>query len=119
MLNQRIENGLRLSRGQVVGGWLLATGLQRAPIEYGYFAVPFQMILWDQYGNDHHADGRLSVVRTPQRYTSVVRRGSGLDGLDNTERPRELSPGEESARRYRDLVAQELGHGMPTTKRNQ
>ena len=40
MLNQRIENGLRLSRGQVVGGWLLATGLQRAPIEYGYFAVP-------------------------------------------------------------------------------
>ena len=109
MLNQRIEDGLRLSRGETVEGWLLVTGLRRVPIEYADFAVPFDLIFWDQFGNEYRADGRLSVLRKGHQHSTGLRRGSGLNGLDATQRPGDLSPREESKQHYDELVVGESG----------
>jgi hypothetical protein len=106
VLNQRIENGLRLVRGESVEGYILATGLRRVPTEYGA-AVPFGIVLSDPFGDPFHADGMLSVLRQVQRDSIKMRRGTGLYGMDATGRPRELSVGEEATRRYRELVAQD------------
>lgn len=109
VLNPLIESSLRLSRGQMVEGWLLATGLRRVPIEYSDFAVPVDLVFWDQFGNEHRADGKLSVLRKRRQHSTDLRRGSGLNGLDARQGPRELSPCEESNRRYHELVARESG----------
>jgi hypothetical protein len=106
VLNQRIERGLRLSRGEIVEGYILATGLRRVPTEYGA-AAPFGIVLSDQFGDPFHATGMLSVLRQVQRDNTKMRRGTGLNGMDATGRPRELSVEEESRRRYRELVAQD------------
>ena len=67
ILNQRIENGLRLSRGKTVEGYILATGLWRIPKECGDFAVPFNIVFTNSMGQQFRADGMLSVVRQVQR----------------------------------------------------
>lgn len=108
VLNSRIEKNLVLRRGQVVEGWLLATGITPIPAGYRNFSVvPFQLTFWDQLGNEFQTPGNLSVLRTAQRHRTNRRRGTGLYGLDDTGKPRELSLEEESGLRYRELVRQE------------
>jgi hypothetical protein len=107
VLNHRIENGLRLSRGEMVEGYILARGLQRVPTEYGEFAVPFEMVFSDQFGHEFRAHGKLSVSRQVQRDNTSVRPGTGLYGPAENQQSCELSVGEESRRRYLELLAQE------------
>ena len=108
VLNSRIEKGLVLSRGKIVEGWLLATGLAPIPAPYRNFAVvPFRLSFWDQFGNEIGVDGRLSVLRKVQRDSTEVRKGTGLYGLDETGKPPEVSVSEASQLRYLELVRQE------------
>jgi hypothetical protein len=79
-------------------------GLWHPPIEYGNCAAPFEIVFWDQFGNEYPADGRLSVLRSQQREKTSVWRGTGLDGLEATQKPREPSLTEESQRRYYELL---------------
>ena len=108
VLNSRIETSLVLARGRIIEGCLLATGLRSIPAHYSNFAaVPFRLIFWDQFRNEIVSKGKLSVFRNAQRKNTAVQRGSGLYGLDATGKPRAVSIGEESGRRYLELLAQE------------
>jgi hypothetical protein len=108
VLNGRIENNLVLERGQVVEGLLLATGIRPIPVQYSDCAgAPFRLTLWDQFGNEIGAQGTLSVLRIPQLGKVGVRRGTGLYGMDENGRPPALSIGEESRRRYLDLLTRD------------
>jgi|SRR5580704_9076093 hypothetical protein len=108
VLNSRIEKNLVLSRGQMAEGWLLATGIAPIPGEYSNFAVaPFRLTVWDQFGDEICAAGRLSVLRKVQRDSTGMRKGTGLYGLDATGKPRERSIEEDARRRYLDLDTQE------------
>jgi hypothetical protein len=103
VLNHRIEKGLRLSRGTLFEGWLLATGITPIPAEYRNFAiVPFGLSFWDRFGNEYAATGQFSVVRKAQRDNTGLRRGPGLYGLDEAGKLPELSIEEEARRRYLD-----------------
>jgi hypothetical protein len=95
-LNQRIEDGLVLSRGQMVEGYILANGLRRIPRENGEFAVPFKIIFSDQFGDEFPANGIFSVVRQVQRDNARVGKGSGLYGGDVIGKPPELCVGEDA-----------------------
>jgi hypothetical protein len=106
VLNQRIENGMRLSRGQIVEGWLLATGLRRVPMEYGN-TVSLELVLRDQFGHEITAECKASVLRRTQSHRPGVRRGTGLDGWSAYPTPAGPSIEEESWLRYREMVARE------------
>jgi hypothetical protein len=105
VLNHRIDN-LRMIRGQMVEGWFVATGLRPVPAKYGPLPVPFELVIWDQYGNENRAEGRLSVLRSARQYSPGVRPGT-LNGLDATQQPREPSIEEQSRLRKAELDAQE------------
>jgi hypothetical protein len=120
VLNHHIENRLRLPCGEMVEGLILASGLARIPAEYRDGAlVPFEITFTTSLGNVYGAEGRCSVSRAVQQEIPSVRRGTSLYALDATQKPRELSPSEESARRYRELLAQEKAcratKGSPAT----
>ena len=106
-LNQRIEDGLVLSRGEMVEGYILANGLRRIPRENGEFAVPFKIIFFDQFGDEFPANGIFSVVRQVQRDNARVGKGSGLYGGDVIGKPPELFIGEDARRRYLESLAQQ------------
>jgi hypothetical protein len=106
VLNERIENNLRMIRGQVVEGGFLATGLRPVPAKYGPFPVPFDLVFRDQFGNEYHAGGKLSVLRSARQYIPGVRPGT-LNGLDATQRPRELPIEEQSRLRKLELLARD------------
>src|ERR1700722_17466075 len=93
VLNSRIEKNLVLRCGQIVEGFLLATGLSPIPPEYGNSAVvPFRLSFLDQFGDEIGAQrGTLSVLRMPRLGGRTMRKGSGLYGLDSTGKPPELS----------------------------
>ena len=108
VLNPRIEKNLVLPRGQIVEGWLLATGIAPTPGEYSNSAVvPFRLTLRDQFGYEIGIAGRLSVLRKVQRDSTGMRKGAGLYGLDATGKPWELSIEEDARRRYLEVLAQE------------
>ena len=108
VLNSRIEKNLVLRRGQVIEGWLLATGITPIPAEYcNLAAVSFQLSFWDQLGDEFQTPGKLSVLRRSRLHSTNLRPCRGLYGLDDSGKPRELSVSEESAIRYRELVCQE------------
>jgi hypothetical protein len=108
VLNQRIENGLRLVRGEVVEGWLLATGLRPIPAEYRDFAiVPFEIVITDSLRHEYRADATLSVLRRARQCRPGVRRGTGLNGWSATPIPTAPSIGEESRLRYLKMKAEE------------
>jgi hypothetical protein len=110
VLNQKIEGNLRLRRGQIVEGWILANGLRPIPAEYhDCSTAPFEVRFLDQFRCQHRAQGTFSVLRKAQRDKSTKRKGSGLYGLDATGKPPEPSVGEAARRRYLDLLAQEKG----------
>jgi hypothetical protein len=104
---------LRFShRGQLVEGWVLASGITPIPTEYADFAaVPFEVVCTDQFGHESRAEG-MSVVRRSQKRLGW--RGTGLDGLDMTQRPMEPSVSEESRLRYLKMVAEKRRRGKPT-----
>jgi len=106
LLNQQIEAGLRLSRGELVEGWLLATGLRRVPMEYGN-TVPCKLVLYDQFGYEITAEGKASVLRSAQSHSPGVRRGTGLDGWSAFPTPTGPSIEEESRLRHLEVVARE------------
>jgi len=106
VLNQRIANNLRMIRGQIVEGWFVATGLRPVPAKYGPIPVPFELVIWDQSGNENRAVERLSVLRSALQYSPGVRPGT-LNGLDATQQPREPSIEEQSRLRKAELDAQE------------
>ena len=109
VLNSRIEKNLVVSRGEIVEGWLLASGITPIPAQYSNFAVvPFRLSFWDQFGDEIAVQrGNFSVLRKVQRDSTGVRKGTGLYGLDATGKPRELSIEEDARRRYLELLAQE------------
>ncbi len=80
VLNLRIESGLRLSRGQMVEGYILATGLQRVPIEYGELPLPFEIIFSNQFGDEFANGGMFAVSRAPRAKAAGRRWGTGLYG---------------------------------------
>jgi hypothetical protein len=101
ILNPRILSSLRFqARGDVVEGWLLASGLRPIPDVYRNFAVvPFQLSFRNQFGDEFRAQGTLCVLRKSQRDNTDVRRGSGLYCLGEAGKPPELSI-EEDPRRW-------------------
>jgi hypothetical protein len=108
VLNGRIESNLVFSRGDMVEGLLLASGLALIPAEYGNGAVvPFQLSFWDQFGVETCFTGELSVLRQVRRENAGVRRSTGLCGPDLTGRPWEPSIEEQAQLRYLELLAQE------------
>ncbi|MGB7587004.1 MAG: hypothetical protein WBM11_19365 [Terriglobales bacterium] len=114
LLNHRIENNLHLSRGQMVEGLILMTGLQPVPPKYGPLPVPFRLVFWDQFDNEYPVEGKVSVSRSAHRPRAGAGRVGSLDGPDATQKPRELSVGEESRLRHLELIAKEKRRGKPT-----
>jgi len=89
MLNQRIENYLRLDPGQLIEGWLLATGLRPIPPEYRSGAiVPFELTFCDQFDREFKVEAGLSVLRTAKRAGAAMQPGSRLfDAAENQKVP--------------------------------
>jgi len=106
VLNHQIEKGLRLSRGQVVEGYILATGL-RLPIEYGEFTLPFEIVFSNQFGDELRRPGTLAVLRVGQGKKKGMRWGTGLYGDGASTTAAELAVKEQSVQRYRDHVRRE------------
>jgi hypothetical protein len=106
-LNQQIENGLVLRRGDVVEGYVLATGLEQIPIKYGKFAVPFEIVFLDQFGNEFPANGMFSIAKQIQRDNVTVKKGTGLYGPDASAKQPGLSIQQEMTDRYRESLAQD------------
>jgi hypothetical protein len=107
VLNWRLEAGLRVGCGDVVEGWILASGLRRIPAEYrDFFIVQCEVIVWDPNGREFRANANLSVLRTPRRISQSTR-GSRLFGPAENEQSRELHVAEEPQLRYLELVRQE------------
>jgi hypothetical protein len=80
ILNPRILNGLRFhGRGDMVEGWILASGSVAIPEQYREnAAVPFQLKLFDQFGHEFRAEAMLSFFRVAKRENASVRLPSGL-----------------------------------------
>jgi hypothetical protein len=114
VLNQRIERNLSFRRGQIVEGWILANGLRPIPPEYhDCSTAPFEVAFLDQFRREYSAQGTVSVLRKSQPNRTNLRSGTGLYGLGDTGLPRELTVSEQSALRYRELVASEKGRREP------
>jgi len=93
VLNPRMEKNLVLRHGEIAEGWLLATSISKIPPQYSNFAVaPFRLTVWDQFGDEIGAAGRLSVLRRVQRDTVGMRKGTGPYGLDATGKPGSSPP---------------------------
>lgn len=104
ILNDRIEHGLRLRRGDLIEGHVLATGLLPTPIEYHDSPVRFEITFFDQFGDDYRANGMLSVLWQPPD-PARKRKGGGL--YEGNGEPPALSIEEESRLRYLAVVAQQ------------
>jgi hypothetical protein len=91
ILNQRIENNLRLYRGQVIEGLVLASGLRPIPPEYrDGTIVPFQLTFTDQFDREFREQAELSVWRTTKRQNRALQSGCGLyDGAGQQQGPAE------------------------------
>jgi hypothetical protein len=82
VLNQKIESNLPLRRGQIVEGWILASGVRPIPPQYrNCFTAPFKVTFFDQFGCEHPADGTLSLLRRSRSDSSYVLPGRDLHGL--------------------------------------
>jgi hypothetical protein len=109
ILNSHIENGIRFRhRGDTVEGWLLASGLRPIPQQYREGTrVPFQLTFRDQFKQETGVHAVLSVLRSRKQKNPAVRPRTGLYGPAENQQQCELSVGEESRRRYLELVAQD------------
>jgi hypothetical protein len=77
VLNDRFP--LRFHRGHLIEGVILATGLKPIPKEYVQgMAMPFQLTVWDQFGNEITVESRLSVDRSTAPRPRMVRNQSAL-----------------------------------------
>jgi hypothetical protein len=110
ILNRSLESGLRVSSGQVVEGWILASGLWPIPADLGDFSlVPCELTFWDLFGREFSVDAKLSVLCAPQRCNPIVSRRSGLYG---PVQPPELSVGEASRLCHLEIIRQEKEAGQ-------
>ena len=80
VLNSRLENQLRFhDRGEMVEGWILASGLERIPQQYRYGAVvPCQLTFWDQFQHEIGVRAYLSVLRAGTQKNAALRPRTGL-----------------------------------------
>ena len=79
VLNHRIEKRLRLRRGDLADGWLLATGTKPIPPEYGPGRpAMLEVAFSDQFSEQHKVMGEIVVERSAKTLKSAVRRKSGL-----------------------------------------
>jgi hypothetical protein len=79
MLNMRIMNGLSLNSGDMVEGWILASGSHRMPEAFSHgLTVPFTLVFSDQNENEIQKDGEIFVDRTWKPDNERESRGSGL-----------------------------------------
>jgi len=79
VLNMRIMNGLTLNFGDMVEGWILASGSHRMPEGFSHgLTVPFTLVFLDQNENEIQKDGKIFVDRTWKSKSEPVSRGSGL-----------------------------------------
>jgi len=80
-LNHRIEKGLHFHRrGDVVEGWLVASGLRPIPREYRNWQItPLSLTFTDQFGDDYSAQAEATLERSAT--------------LTNSVSPRRKSPG--------------------------
>jgi hypothetical protein len=77
ILNSRIEDGLRFfRRGQMIEGWLLASGRARIPRKINDGDITAcQLAFWDSQGEEIETSVDLSVFRsTPENDAAVLRR---------------------------------------------
>jgi hypothetical protein len=107
MLDDRLEDGLSFHRrGEVVGGWLLASGLRPIPATCrDCELLSCGVMFWDSLGREAHADAELSVVRARKTHSNVGSLPRGLCAGENLQEP---TPAEESGRRHLELRAQEV-----------
>jgi len=73
VLNHQIENNLRLSRGHMLEGWLLATGNNPVPENYGPFMpAPLTVAFLDLNSREHTASAVVSVERSTKTTKSAA-----------------------------------------------
>ena len=105
VLNDRIEDGLRLYRGQPVDGWLLASGLVPIPSEFhDSRLLACKLTFRDSLSREVQTDAPLSLLRAPK-----PRAESGEQPLKGLYAgpPPEPDVVQEAQRRYRELLAKE------------
>jgi hypothetical protein len=125
ILNSRIENYIRFPhRGDMVEGWVLASGLRPIPQQYREGTrVPFQLTFRDQFQQEAGVHAALSVLPSRKRENPPVRPRPGLYGPAENQQVRESSVSEEPGRGYREVVAQEqtlrATKGSPVTDHSQ
>jgi hypothetical protein len=79
VLNHRIENFLRLRRGEIQEGFLLAMGLKPVPEEYGPGRpASVELRLFDQFKRPNVASVDLAVVRSTRRRETLSRKRRSL-----------------------------------------
>ncbi len=82
VLNMRMD-GLSLSPGRMIEGWILAVGLKPIPKAFDHgMAVPFTLVLLDQNENEIKKDAELFVDRTWKQKYKYVRQENDLYGRD-------------------------------------
>lgn len=68
VLNERILNGLRFhARGDMVEGWILASGSAPIPECPEGAPAPFLLQFFDQFGHEFGEEGYVSVLRSTRR----------------------------------------------------
>jgi hypothetical protein len=93
LLNQRIEDALRLRAGQMVEGVILAAGRNPIPDAYCHgLIVPITLAFLDQNENESLQDAELFVDRMWKSKRKFALRGNGLYDRDSeTPTSRDLS----------------------------
>jgi hypothetical protein len=75
VLNSRLENQVRFhDRGEIVEGWILASGLEPIPNQYRTGAIaPCRLNFTDQFHHEIEVRAYLSVLRTSRQENASVR----------------------------------------------
>ena len=103
VLNLRLENSLRLFRGRVVEGTILASGLRPLSKDHRHGQrLECTLVFYDAFGDEIAKDISLLVDRTSERKRMVRQSGGGLYG-----KPSYAPPPEDinsiTAARYREV----------------
>ena len=115
VLNQLLDSQLVQGRGQVIEGWILASGLKPIPEGYHHGTVaPFELAFLDQHENEICHGGHLFVDRTWKGENKFVGRGSSLYGPEETSATSEPDVGQNiNNGRVPDEAPSSPNQGMP------